>query len=229
MDFDPDPQAVVPDKELIALLKSLSKRKENKLVINTGRDKGTMQRWLGKFGIDMAAEHGVWMKKGKKWISNPGLSVAWKKDIRHALEGLVQRTPGSFIEEKDYTLAWHYRRVDNELGANRVREIRDELIYLTANHNLQVLEGNKVVEIRNAGINKGKAASLWLYRQPWDFVMAIGDDHTDEDTFEAVPESAYTVKVGLSRTQAQFKVRSVNEAQALLKALAEAELAPEEA
>jgi len=131
----------------------------------------------------------------------------------------VERTPGSFIEEKDYTLAWHYRKIDNELGANRVREIRDELVYLTSNHNLQVLEGNKVVEVRNAGVNKGKAASLWLNRQEWDFTFAIGDDHTDEDTFLAMPKDAYTVKVGLDRTDAQYKVASVEEARELLSRL----------
>ena len=151
---------------------------------------------------------------------NENVIATWKPDVMPLLENLVQRTPGSFIEEKDFTLAWHYRRIDNELGANRVREIRDELIYLTANHDLQVLEGNKVVEIRNAGVNKGKAASMWLNRKKWDFILAIGDDHTDEDTFGAVPESAYTVKVGLSRTLAKYKVRSVEEARELLEGLA---------
>ncbi|MEO0473074.1 MAG: bifunctional alpha,alpha-trehalose-phosphate synthase (UDP-forming)/trehalose-phosphatase, partial [Bacteroidota bacterium] len=219
--FKNDPNAASPDDELHQTIRALLDQEETVPVIISGRDRYTLEEWFGPTGIEMVSEHGVWLWRGERWRLNEGVISTWKPAIRPILEGLVERTPGSFIEEKDYTLAWHYRRVDNELGANRVREIRDELIYLTANHDLQVLEGNKVVEIRNAGINKGKAASLWLYRQPWDFVMAIGDDHTDEDTFEAVPDSAYTVKVGLSRTQARFKVRSVEEARELLKTLSE--------
>ncbi|MEL6923223.1 MAG: bifunctional alpha,alpha-trehalose-phosphate synthase (UDP-forming)/trehalose-phosphatase [Bacteroidota bacterium] len=221
MDFDPSPQAVVPDDELIKMLRKISVRKGNKLVINTGRDKGTMQLWLGQIGIDMAAEHGVWVKKGKKWTSNPGLSVAWKKDIRPALESLVERTPGSFIEEKDYSIAWHYRMIDKGLGEKRIREFRDVLLYLTANLDLQVLEGNKVVEIKNAGVNKGKATLNWLEERNWDFILAIGDDHTDEDTFKALPESAYTIKVGLAQTAARFNLVSVQEVRELLKEVTE--------
>ncbi|MEM9984435.1 MAG: trehalose-phosphatase, partial [Bacteroidota bacterium] len=159
---------------------------------------------------------------GKQWNLNENVIDAWKPMVRPILENLVERTPGSFIEEKDYTLAWHYRRIDNDLGASRVREIREELIYLTANHNLQVLEGNKVVEIRNAGIDKGKAAARWLKREDWGFTFAIGDDHTDEDTFRALPSSAYTIKVGLNRTDARFKVRSVEDAREILDLLGKA-------
>ena len=218
--FKNDPNDAFPDPELLETLEKIREQKGTCAVIISGRDKHTLGEWFKDAGIEMVSEHGVWLWKNKNWSLNTGVVASWKPTVRPILENLVERTPGSFIEEKDFTLAWHYRRIDNELGANRVREIRDELIYLTANHNLQVLEGNKVVEIRNAGVNKGKAASLWLNRKKWDFIMAIGDDHTDEDTFAAVPYSAYTIKVGLERTVANYKVRSVEEARELLDMLA---------
>lgn len=218
--FKNDPNDAYPDQGLLDTLKKIRRQKGTCAVIISGRDRHTLGEWFKDVGIELVSEHGVWLWKKNKWKLNAGVIDTWKPTVMPILENLVERTPGSFIEEKDFTLAWHYRRIDNELGANRVREIRDELIYLTANHNLQVLEGNKVVEIRNAGVNKGKAASLWLNREPWDFILAIGDDHTDEDTFGAVPESAYTVKVGLDRTVAKYKVRSVEEARELLDLLA---------
>ena len=82
---------------------------------------------------------------------------------------------------------------------------------------MQVLEGNKVVEIKNAGVNKGKATQSWLNEDNWDFILAIGDDHTDEDTFKVLPPTAYTVKVGLQNTDARFNVVSVEEVRMLLK------------
>ena len=220
--FKNDPNEAAPDDGLLETIQRFQAQEGTSVVIISGRDRYTLEQWLGHTGIEIVSEHGVWLWDGKAWNLNENVMDSWKPTVMPILENLVERTPGSFIEEKDYTLAWHYRRIDNELGANRVREIRDELIYLTANHNLQVLEGNKVVEIRNAGIDKGKAAGRWLKREDWGFTFAIGDDHTDEDTFLAMPESAYTIKVGLNRTDAKFKVRSVKEAREVLDALSRA-------
>ena len=97
-----------------------------------------------------------------------------------------------------------------------MREFRDVLLYLTANLDLQVLEGNKVVEIKNAGVNKGKASLNWLNEGPYDFILAIGDDHTDEDIFAVLPIDAFSIKVGLEQTKARFNLTSVEEVRGLL-------------
>ncbi len=211
MGFDPDPQAVSPDQELLTILEHLVSQSENKLVINSGRDRDTLERWLGHFPIDMAAEHGVWMKQSGKWTRNPNLSKSWMPEVKSMLEDLVERTPGSFIEEKDFSLAWHYRRIDKDLGEKRVREFRDVLLYFTHNQDVQVLEGNKVVEIKNAGVNKGNATLTWSQQEAWDFILAMGDDETDEDIFRNLPADAFTVKVGLHQTTARFNLPGVQE------------------
>ena len=221
MNFDPDPQAVVPDEELLALLKTLSDDPKNKVVINTGRDKRTIKKWLGHLNLDFAAEHGVWIKRGATWKRNTGLRNQWKSEILPLLEQLVERTPGSFIENKEFSLAWHYRRVDKELGAKRVREFKDVLVYLTANLDLQILDGNKVVEVKNAGVSKGKATIEWLNIQDWEFIFAIGDDHTDEDIFKVLPADAYAVKVGDHPSIANYRISSVEQVRKLLELLVE--------
>ncbi|MCI4670119.1 MAG: bifunctional alpha,alpha-trehalose-phosphate synthase (UDP-forming)/trehalose-phosphatase [Bacteroidia bacterium] len=219
--FKSKPEDAFPDEELVKQISEIHKRPNTTVVIISGRDRYTLEKWFGAVGIEIVSEHGVWLWDGTKWNRNESVIDTWKPTVMPFLEDLVERTPGSFIEEKDYTLAWHYRQIDNDLGVNRVREIRDELIYLTSNHDLQVLEGNKVVEIRNAGVNKGKAAGLWLGKKNWDFIMAVGDDHTDEDTFLALPPEAYTIKVGLNKTSARFKVKFVEDVRSIVKSLAE--------
>lgn len=216
MDFHKDPQAVVPDDELMQLLRGIAQTDGTKLVVNSGRDKNTLEKWLGSLGLDMAAEHGVWLKQDGKWQSSPGLSASWKDDVRQVLNTMVERTPGSFVEEKDFSIAWHYRSIDRGLGEKRVREFRDVLRYLTANDDLQVLEGNKVVEIKNAGVNKGKATMNWLGEQDWDFIMALGDDHTDEDIFKALPDDAHTIKIGTAQSVARYNLLSVKEVRTFL-------------
>ncbi|MEM9990757.1 MAG: bifunctional alpha,alpha-trehalose-phosphate synthase (UDP-forming)/trehalose-phosphatase [Bacteroidota bacterium] len=219
MNFDPDPQAVVPDEALINILQNFQDDPKNKLVVSSGRDRETLQKWLEHIGMDFSAEHGVWMKRNDEWQKPAGLASTWKPKVRGLLENLVERTPGSFIEEKQYSIAWHYRRIDKDLGEKRVREFRDMLVYLTANLDLQVLEGNKVVEIKNAGVNKGKAILNWLNDADYDFILAVGDDHTDEDTFRAMPDDAYTIKVGLEKTDARFNLVSVEQVRAVLNKL----------
>jgi trehalose 6-phosphate synthase/phosphatase len=204
MPFHVDPLAVFPDHHLIDLLLRLTLDQNNKLVINSGRDKQTLEDWLGHLGIDFAAEHGVWLKDSKEWRRTPGLSSDWKNDVRAALENIVERTPGSFIEEKEFSIAWHYRQIDKDLGEKRVREFRDVLLYLTANTELHVLEGNKVVEVKHAGVTKGKATLNWLQMDDWDFILAIGDDKTDEDMFRVLPPEAFSVKIGMENSEAKY-------------------------
>lgn len=219
VDFQTDPQAAKPDEELIEILNQLRSDPANKIVFISGRDSKTMDKWLGELNCEMAAEHGVWNNYGQGWTTDPGLSNAWKVDIRPVLETMVERTPGSFIEEKVYSMVWHYRNIDKALGEKRIREFRDTLLYLTANLDLQVLEGNKVVEIKNAGVNKGKAARHWLNEADWDFILAIGDDNTDEDTFKVLPAKALSIKVGMGQSVARYNLLGVKKVREFLKIL----------
>jgi trehalose 6-phosphate synthase/phosphatase len=219
MPFHVDPLAVFPDPDLINLLSRLNADLNNKMVINSGRDKQTLEDWLGDLGIDLAAEHGVWLKDSTEWRRTPGLSSDWKNDVRAALENIVERTPGSFIEEKEFSIAWHYRQIDKDLGEKRVREFRDVLLYLTANTELHVLEGNKVVEVKHAGVTKGKATLNWLQMDDWDFILAIGDDKTDEDMFRVLPPEAFSVKIGMENSEAKYHLVNTTEVRDFLTQL----------
>ncbi|MCK5177397.1 MAG: hypothetical protein KAQ92_06730 [Candidatus Aenigmarchaeota archaeon] len=63
-----------------------------------------------------------------------------------------------------------------------------------------------VIEIKNAGINKGRAAQFRMGDQKFDFILAIGDDWTDEFTFDAMPDEAITLKVGNKPTRAKYYI-----------------------
>ena len=169
----------------------------------------------------LAAEHGLWIRRGK-WKMSDSAPEGWKEEIRPILEVFVDRTPGSLIEEKNFSLAWHYRKVDPALSIVRVGELKDTLSHITANLEVGVLEGNKVVEIKGSFINKGKAATQWLKAKKWDLIISIGDDWTDEDIFEQLPEDAYSIKVGFGPSKAKYRVRSTAEARGLLFSLVDA-------
>jgi trehalose 6-phosphate synthase/phosphatase len=217
MPFSNDPNRVKPDEEIQSLLQELLEDPKNKIVIASGRSKDVLDNFLGHLKVDMIAEHGVWLKEGRiYWSLIDYITDEWKDEIRPILELYVDRTPGSFIETKDYSLVWHYRKADNTLGELRARELVNHLQYITTNMSIRILEGNKVIEVKNAGINKGRAAVHWL-QEGYDFIFAAGDDWTDEDLFESLPESAITLKVGYSSTIAQNNVASFNEIRNLFK------------
>ena len=213
------PEEAQPGDDLSQLLETLAADSKNKIVILSGRDRHILDAWFQHLSLSLVAEHGVWVKEQKWEITEP-LKNEWKDEIRPILEHYMNRTPGSFIEEKEFSLVWHYRRTDPELSSVKVRELNDELGNLTANLNLQILEGNKVVEVKNSGINKGRAALRWIGQEKWNFILAIGDDRTDEDTFGVLPECAYSLKVGLSSSLARFNLESQGDVLPLLKKLA---------
>ena len=213
------PEEARPGDNLLHLLKLLVFDAKNEVVILSGRDKDTLDQWFQHLGLGLVAEHGVWLKQ-RQWVMIEPLRNKWKKEIRPILEIYREQTPGSFIEEKEFSLVWHYRRTDSELSTMRVRELTDELVNLTANLDLQILEGSKVVEVKNSGINKGRAALRWIAKKQWNFILAVGDDRTDEDIFDVLPEYAYSLKVGLSSSLARFNLKSQGDVLLLLKKLA---------
>ncbi|RLG43274.1 MAG: hypothetical protein DRN78_02040 [Thermoproteota archaeon] len=75
------------------------------------------------------------------------------------------------------------------------------------------------MEIKNTNINKGRAVLKWISKKQWDFILAIGDDLTDEDIFTALPDTAYSIKVGLGLTRAKFYVESIADVRSLLSKL----------
>lgn len=220
--FQPDPQMAKPDNALLSLLKKLASNEKNKVVIISGRDRETLDDWLGHLPLDIIAEHGVWLKeKSGQWDTITKLKSAWKDEFRPILDAYVNRTPGSFVEEKDHSLVWHFRKVETGLGELRSRELTSHLKYLSTGKNLQVLEGDMVVEVKNADVNKGSAAQKWIDTYEPDFALAIGDDWTDEDTFKAMPKDAITIKVGSTSSAAKYNVATFKEVRSFLRQLSD--------
>ena len=168
----------------------------------------------------MIVEHGVWISRGgEDFYMLENVKKDWMEKIHPVLESFVDRTPGSFIEEKNYSLAWHYRNTDPDFGQKRASELNTVLTSLIANDDLSVLNGNKVMEIKSSNVNKGRAAMRVNTEATYDydFIFAIGDDWTDEFMFQELPESAVTVKVGHQKTSAKYYVDGIKNVRTILK------------
>lgn len=218
VNFKNDPQDALPDEELMRLLQGLVDDPKNRIVLISGRKRETLDLWFDDLQLDMVAEHGAWVKiQGRPW--QPNLSPAqrqWKDAVRPLLKQYENRTPGTFVEDKTFSLSWHYRNADKGLGALRAIEIMAKLRYILPEYNLKILEGNKVLEVKSADMHKGKAVKLLIQQYPADFILAMGDDVTDEDIFLALPQKALSVKIGTHPSAAGYFVQNVEMARALL-------------
>jgi trehalose 6-phosphate synthase/phosphatase len=220
--FYDHPMAAIPDQELYSLLDIIAEKEDTELVLISGRDWETFEEWFGDRKYTLIAEHGAWIREcGSKWRERKAAHTEWKDSVAPILESYVDRTPGSLIEEKTYSLVWHYRKADIELGALRALELREDLSSIILNQDLEILEGNKVIEVKITGINKGSAAYEYLSNKDFGFIMAIGDDWTDEFLFKELPQNAYTIKVGTDRSAADFYLDNYKDVRDLLKRIIE--------
>ena len=221
--FENAPRKAKPDEKLLALLGKLTSNEKNRVAIISGRNKETLESWFDFSRLILVAEHGAWIKRGSlDWQIIEPLSNSWMEQIRPLMEHYVDWTPGSFLEEKDFSLVWHYRKADPNLADVRTKELENALLDLIANLNLGVLKGNKVIEVKNVSINKGRIASFLINESYYDFILAVGDDYTDEDVFSVLPEGAYSIKVGIGSTFANYSIHSPGDVRQLLLELTEA-------
>ncbi|PZR19336.1 MAG: bifunctional alpha,alpha-trehalose-phosphate synthase (UDP-forming)/trehalose-phosphatase [Flavobacterium psychrophilum] len=218
--FKNNPLEASPDEELYNYLDSLAKHSDTEIAIISGRDRATLETWFGHKDYTIITDHGVWLRrKGESWTRLAKADGDWKKNIKPILENFADCTPGAFVEEKDYSLAWHYRRSDADLADFRIKEIKHMLTEMLISSSLSLLAGNKVLEIKSDAVNKGRAAVRLLSNIKYDFILSIGDDWTDEFMFEELPVDAYTIKVGTNKTAAKYFIKDFTEVRKILMSL----------
>lgn len=219
--FAEDYKAAQPPKALLQLLETLSADKATDLVLISGRGGDELQQWFGHLPVSLVAEHGATVKKagGKSWQTIEKVDTMWKKLLQPVLERYAALTPGARVEVKPHSLVWHYRAASPYYAQKYAVTIKRVLKPVLKKYGLELLQGNKVLEIKNPRVGKGMAAGRWLSRD-YDFILAIGDDITDEDLFGILPEAAYSIKVGRGRTRARYRLAASKNVLRLLRKLA---------
>ncbi len=222
--FTSDPSQAFPSVRAVELLRGLCKESSNRIVLISGRKKDDLTVWFQGLWMTLVAENGAWVRlPGKEtWEATTPIDTKWKDRLRPIFERFVSRVPGSAVEEKETSLVWHYRRVDLAIGSLAARELIDTLTNLTANLELVVFIGNRAVEVRSSKVSKGTFFQTHLSQDPWDFILAMGDDWTDESLFSALPPGSYSFRVGLTASTARFNLETADDALAILERLRDA-------
>ena len=202
------PENATLDKETKGIIRKIISDQRNKVVIISGRDREFIGNQFKHLDVILVAEHGFFVRyPGDDWKNSQDVDLEWKERILPVLNDYVDRCKGSMIEEKHASLAWHYRNADEEIATLRIHELKDDLEeVLKGESRLQILDGNKVLEIKSYLYDKGSITSSLVNNEKFDFIIAIGDDMTDEDLFRVIPEYGFTIKVGCKPTNARFNI-----------------------
>jgi len=224
------PDLAAPDRELRELLAALASKPGVRVDVVSGRRRETLERWLGDLPVGLHAEHGYWsrMTRADRWAAAVDVGMAWLPGVRRILEQATAATPGALIEAKTASLAWHWRMAEPELGDARAEELWRRLEQRIHGEPVELLRGEKVIEVRPRGVHKGRVVErvLGTLDGPPPTIAAMGDDGTDEDLFRALPPGAIAISVGFRPSAARYRVARPRAARALLASIVGASTEP---
>ena len=210
-----DPESAVLDADSIQSLQKIMSR--TNFCIITGRGRDFVERKIQPLDCDYATEHGLFIRYGDEptWrMSIESESTEHiKSEVRHLLQLYGRSIPGTFIEEKEASIVWHYRNAPKTFSQERVLLIRAEIAQRLGPTPFSVYDGKKVLDIRHASVNKGAAMLEVLkhydFSEERDVVLTIGDDITDEAMFAELCDSNVSIGVG-SGLKAKYMVPTVD-------------------
>ncbi|MCK9640439.1 MAG: bifunctional alpha,alpha-trehalose-phosphate synthase (UDP-forming)/trehalose-phosphatase [Prolixibacteraceae bacterium] len=217
------PELATINENTVKIIKKLSNDDKNQVVIVSGRDKKFLEMQFAGVNVSLVAEHGYYIRKGVgDWEVTINTGEQWKEAVLPIMNEYVSRCNGTFIEEKTGSIAWHYRNADSDFAQLRLHELRDDLSEIIHyKTDFEILEGHKVLEVKSGKYDKGQAANALLSNQKFGFILAVGDDKTDEFLFKALPVSTCSIRVGLSPSFARYNVTDISALLELLEVLAE--------
>jgi trehalose 6-phosphate synthase/phosphatase len=217
------PELSTPDDEILDLLRRLAARPNTEIHLISGAARKTIENQFGEIPIDLHAEYGFWSRAADsdQWKSRPKPEdMDWWQRVLDILENFTARTPGSLVEEKTVTLAWHYRWAEAEFGAFQANEIRTHLAQILSNSPAEIVSDAKVIEVRPFGLDKGTVVRpLVDGLANGTMVVGMGDDQTDEDLFASLPEGAISIHVGDGRSIATTRVPDIESVRRMLAGL----------
>lgn len=209
VDFADAPTRVRLDQALPGLVETLYQSSGGAVALITGRSLDSIDRLFPLRQLPAAGQHGLERRTAHGQITRHAGPVRALDGARRVLAGVVARHPGLLVEDKELSIALHYRRAP-QLASYAHRVMRLLRVALGDQYCLQ--RGKRVVELAPAGRDKGAAIASFMLEPP--FVgrtpLFIGDDVTDEYGFAMVNQlGGYAIKVGPGRTKARWRLPNV--------------------
>jgi trehalose 6-phosphate phosphatase len=227
-EFHDNPVLPWPTRKTQRLLAALAKRSDISFGVVSGRRlEDVRARTVFSKRAYFAGLHGLEIAIGEVRWQHPQLETARHHvhELAEALRAMGDGITGLYLEDKDVSIAAHFRRVPDALRADAETRVERCAAPFLASGQVRRLRGQLVLEfLPNVHWDKGEA-TRWIVRDVEDrfgkpaWVVFVGDDVTDEDAFAAI-ERGVGVCVGSRETAADYQLDSTREVTALLAWLA---------
>jgi trehalose 6-phosphate phosphatase len=188
LDIAPTPQEVhVPDSLCETLLR-MGRRVEGALALVSGRPLADLDQLFSPLRLPAIGGHGAEMRLASNGEAVASRAAPLNSQFRQLLKVIAARHSGIIVEDKEYSVALHYRLSPKE-GLALVHDVR-RACQEWSDPSIQLLSGKAVLEVKGRGFNKGTAVRELMNHAPFTgrTPIFIGDDITDEDAFRVVPE-----------------------------------------
>ena len=215
--------AKLPQKTY-TLLEQLTKKKQIKIIVISGRTADFLSQQLKSLPCNIVAEHGAMYFDRKKnaWETLVNFDPKdWFDTVKNMMQSFTERVPDSFIEQKKFSLAWHYRQSPAKFASQQAIILKDTLETAFSNAPITIQQGKKVIEVKTVEASKG--FFIRWYRKNHknsEYLLTLGDDTTDEDLFEAIQSlNGLAIRVGSGFSCANYRLKKQQEVITFLKKL----------
>ncbi|MFZ1065656.1 MAG: trehalose-phosphatase [Pseudolabrys sp.] len=186
VDIGPSPAEVHVGAGLLETLKRLFALMDGALALVSGRPIGDLDRLFAPLRLPTIGGHGAEMRLRDNEV------FFWAKPLPHDLrKRLAESTgigSGVVVEDKDYSLALHYRKSPGLADSLRRHVAASQEAF--PGEPTELLQGKAMFEVKRPGVNKGESVRRLMEHSPFAGRMPvfIGDDVTDESVFKVLPE-----------------------------------------
>lgn len=186
-----------------ATIRKLAADPRTRVVVFSGSERARLDEVFGDLPVWLAAENGVFMRPpGGEWEANyEKLNLDWMESVQLVFDYFCERTPRSFVETRETSLAWSWKYADAEFGRLQARDMLQHLYTgPISNASCDIVQGAKSVEVRPVGVSKGGCLVYLLRRMSemegraameFDFITCVGH-------FMRKDENIYTLFEGRS-------------------------------
>jgi trehalose 6-phosphate phosphatase len=214
------PDRVHVPSDLPSLLRDLAQQRGDALALVSGRPLHEIDRLFEPWRGAAAGLHGIERRGADGALdsgTDPAAAVALDR-LRPRLKALAGAGPGLVLEDKDKSLALHYRGAPEREA--EICSFAEETARLE--RALRLVAGKMVIEFQPRGANKGTAIGAFLAEPPFVGRRAVflGDDVTDEDGFAEISgRNGIAIRVGPpAQTWARYVLPDVRAVHAWLAA-----------
>ena len=213
-----EPSRAEANRESLVALRALAEMPQTHVAIISGRALSDLAaKTLDFERLHLVGSHGSEFEAGITTPLTPEAQALLER-IKKEVQDIAAAAPGAVVELKPAGLAFHYRNVDEQLGAATVEAI---LNGPGQRAGVFVRSGKKVIELSVVQTDKGQALRALRQRLGASAVLFLGDDVTDEDAFATLTGPDVGIKVGAGESVAPYRVTGTTEVAQLLATLSE--------